>query len=239
MINQISARVLTIVSVLDAITSGNLFSFAAKKTAWPDEDNPPAPADVTLSAIMADVLFSKRVDNKDIRFLVPRVNWITATAYALGDVIMTAENHVYLCTTAGTSQTAPTHVTGTQVESPGSVGWKFLETVSPAVLTVYGDSGSWTPLSFASEEIFWTAKPTKIRIAFSIIGDENSFFPLAQSYRVVGVYANPFLRAVRNKITDSSDFTKYGALFGINTMTPIMRTADQVDQFVFDVDLPA
>ena len=187
---------------------------------------------------MADVLFTKRVDAKDFRVLIPRVDWTTATSYALGAVVITAENNVYVCTTAGTSQTRPTHVKGTATESPGTVGWKFLETVTPAALVTFGEAGTYTPLSFASEEIFWTNKPTKIRITFLIVGDENSFFPLAQSYRVVGLYANPFLRGVRNTISDSSDFTKYGALLCINTMTPIMRTADQVDQFAFDVDLP-
>lgn len=83
-------------------------------------------------------------------FAIAKANtaWLTATANAIGDVVVNASNF-YVATTAGTTgATAPTHTTGTV--SDGGVSWKYLQAVSgfgTAGAGAYSKTGAtWGPV---------------------------------------------------------------------------------------------
>ena len=228
-------RNLILLSILNTVASGNMFAFCSKNTAWGSPDLPPS-GELTDSQVLDEILFTKRIDNRDVRLMIDRITWSAGTSFLVGDIVVTSENKIYICTTAGTSVTAPTWVSGTQIESPGTVGWKFVSKISPEDDRIFSDPDK-IPLNWDAETIFWTEKPVSIKISYQIVGDENSFFPLGQTYRITGLYANPFDRKPRNT-PNASSFTDYGALVGIDTFEPISRTSEQSNRFTFEIALP-
>lgn len=235
--NNISSRNLTLLSLLNSITSGNLFGLTSRFTPWDDENVPPLPSSLTETDVLSELMFTKRIDANQLRVLISRNNWTSGHVYSVGDIIITPENNIYECTSSGTSVAFPTWVSGEDIETGGSIKWVFLEYMDLVSAAIYSDL-DFIPISWKNERLFWTDKAKKIRISFEIVSDENGFFPLDQSYRIAGIYSNPFKRQPRNNVKDDADFSEYGTLIGIDTFEAITRTFEQVDRFTFDLTLP-
>ena len=67
---------------------GRFYTFAAKSTAWPDDNNPPDIDDSVATneyAILNEMLFGKFVPNSNLILMAKRHNWVSGTVYAQYD----------------------------------------------------------------------------------------------------------------------------------------------------------
>lgn len=224
-----------LLTVLNTIASGNMFAYIAKNTPWEDGDVPPEYP--TQEDIFSEPLLTKRISSKDLRVMIERIDWEAGEMYSTGDIVITQENNVYEAQTTGQAVVMPTWTSGTDTEYEGTISWKYLFYLDLESDTIFSSPGL-LPVSWNTEELFWTDKAKSIRISYEIVSDENGFLPIPETYRIAGLYANPFARNPRNNLRLSENFTDHGVLMGIDTFSGIERTNEQVDRFTFEIPLP-
>lgn len=153
-------------------TGENLYMTIGKDDAWPDDNNPPTPAN-TLTEIgvvknAANILAAKKIELSDISPVIQRVTWTTGTAYnavslvtpdpyAAGDFyVVNSEGRVYVVKTkgGGNSTVEPTG-TGSLVGSMREVGpladgytWYYLYEIHPTLSNA--NTTDWVPVSYGS-----------------------------------------------------------------------------------------
>lgn len=221
---------LILLSIINSSLSGNLFGYTSKDTSWGDGDIPPE-IDPTPIEVLEEILFTKRIDTNSIKVLIDRIDW-SSGLYSEGDIVFTSENHLYKRTQLGTSDSEPVHTSGVEEN------WEFISILTPDEVLYYVDE-NYVPLDWSSEKLFWTDLPKRIRILFRVISDEDGKFPIDLSYRIAGLYVNPFNRLPQNDERQNSSFGEYGRLLCIDTFTPVIRTPEGINVHSFDVILPS
>ena len=105
----------------------------------------------------------QKIDEANISVVVPRLDWVTATAYTAGEYVV-AENGVgvidiFLCVVAGTSSTKPEYTAGLTVDNTyfddglaslitdGSLVWKYLCRLPTPMTDALADT-SWVPVPY-------------------------------------------------------------------------------------------
>lgn len=238
MTNVISTRNLTILSVINTLLSANLSAFVARvDTAWPTPASPPAV--ITPADFDDNIVFLKRLDTRSTRFMITRNNW-SAGSKTLGTFVMTSAFNIYRCSTAGTSVTAPNHLSGIAPDVGGTASWEYIESVSVEDQSRFLTADR-VPLSIASERFFFKTNILQsIKISFDIVGSENGLLPLTRQYRVTGLWADPYDRSdrvdtypVRTTVKD------WGVGLVYKSNVAATRTANQVNTHTFDIIIPA
>lgn len=222
--------------IMNSALSNNLFFFAARDvTPWTNEAVAPDVSTLVHSDFEDEMIFLKKINMKDIRFIVDRYDWAAGT-YSLNDIVITEDFKIYQCDNAGTSTAKPTHIAGSVVDITGTASWEYLET-TPFEDRIYFLTDDFVSLTMKSEKIFYTDKIVSLVIVVNVIGTEDGMLPLDRKYRVAGVYLNPIIRTDKSNVKGNNDFNSLGNIFTFTSLIPQIRTADQIDTFVFSAVL--
>jgi hypothetical protein len=224
-------------TILNSALASQMYGFLGRSdTVWGNPDVPPL-TEISPSDFSDEIIFLKRLGVESLAFMVDRFDWIPKN-YSVGDIIYSNNGNVYLCTQAGTSGASPNHFNGILVDNAGTALWEFLETITDD--RKYLVSEDLIPLSLLSEKLLYKT-PIIIRqiwVSFSIIGDETGYLPLDRKFRVIGIYLNPNQTDVLNDTyINKANVQYYGYPIIYVPIEPLFRTDEQINRFVFQINL--
>ena len=151
----------------------SLYFFFARNTAWDDEQSPDTPNDTTTAEFEARsaMIGVKKVQPSNIVHVIPRINWVSGTAYDEFDVddtmydattpfynkefyVMNTNYQVYKCidnNSGGNSIVEPTGTSTSNISTGDGYVWKFMYDLNTNLITNFLSS-DWLPVPTGSNK---------------------------------------------------------------------------------------
>jgi hypothetical protein len=182
-----------------------LYFTAATGTAWPNDGDgdpessvnfdPPTPIEADIPTLRTQINSLKRVDQTNFALVIPKVIWVTGTAYSVDEVVIIGSGDVYKCTVAG----------GTSTVEPGSGSgdgftWQFLWDAPGQLMSTFGTT-DWLPVPFGADETVNQKTSGDFNAPFNILAtslmmsltitDADTDFVSGEAVRKLALLSNP------------------------------------------------
>jgi len=194
-------------SITGATPNSYVYAYIGRNTAWPDENDPPAPVDSledTTITTWNQMIAAKRILSSDVSLGIRRINWTYGTAYSIYDsangemynedfYVINQDYRVYKCldnNNGAVSTVEPTTISTSTFTTTDGYKWKFMFEVTASDLEKWKDDEAMPVKTLTADDgtTQWTVQEAAVggTIDTIVLESAGSGYVTAPSVQVVG-----------------------------------------------------